>query len=352
MMEFVFDSSPWELFAEQLKRGGCVSASYLMTLLEGESEENVEEAFHRLAERDAVLDLSELPRPQITGENGLRLKHEAELVKQGLQPAQLEESDPLRVYLEELAAVPAFGDVCLVAGDLAEASQSGKETDGLRMQLVNLSLSRVVQLAGEYTGWGVLLLDLIQEGSLGLWSALEDYAGNGQDFEAFRDNRIEFALKKAVFLQARADGVGRNLRQALEDYRMADEKLLIDLGRNPTLEEIAEAIHKTPEETAFFAALLDNIRRMEQAKPAAPDPEESEEEEQAVENTAYFQMRQRIADLLSGLPETDAKILTLRFGLEGGLPLSPEETGKKLGLVPAEVVEREAAALSRLRNEK
>ena len=69
-----------------------------------------------------------------------------------------------------------------------------------------------------------------------------------------------------------------------------------------------------------------------------------------MEDTALFQMRQRIADLLSGLDDTDAKLLTMRFGLEGGLPLSPEETGRKLGLTPEEVVSREAAALAKLRS--
>ena len=68
-----------------------------------------------------------------------------------------------------------------------------------------------------------------------------------------------------------------------------------------------------------------------------------------MENTALFQMRARISEMLSGLPEEDQKLLTLRFGLEGGLPLSTEETGRKLGLTPEEVMKREAAALGKLR---
>ena len=85
----------------------------------------------------------------------------------------------------------------------------------------------------------------------------------------------------------------------------------------------------------------------------APKEEETpEEENQAVEDTAYFRMRQRIEELLSVLPEQDAKLLTLRFGLEKGLPMSPEETGKALGLTVDEVTRREAAALALLRNEK
>ena len=84
---------------------------------------------------------------------------------------------------------------------------------------------------------------------------------------------------------------------------------------------------------------------------AEPEPEEEElAETQAVEDTAYFQMRQRINELLSELDEADRKLLTLRFGLEGGKPLDPETAGRKLGLTPEEVVAREAAALSKLRN--
>ena len=71
-----------------------------------------------------------------------------------------------------------------------------------------------------------------------------------------------------------------------------------------------------------------------------------------MEDTAYFQMRVRITELLSTLSQEDAKLLTLRFGLEGGLPLSPEETGRKLGLTAQEVVQREANALAKLRNER
>jgi len=352
-MEFVFESAPWELFIRQLSRKQRVKASYLLTLLEGEEEQSVADVLRELEERETRLDLTDLPRPKLTGDNGLRLKQEAELAKQDLRPELLEETDPLRVFLEELAGIPAFGDICLLAGELAELRNGDPKENTLRQQIVNLSLSRVVELAAEYTGWGVRLEDLIQEGSLGLWSATQEYSENCMDFEAFRDEKIRFAMEKAVFLQAREDGVGRNMRQALEDFRMADEQLLMELGRNPTLEEIGQKLHRTLEETVFFADLLENVRRMDRAKPAEkPEEQIQEESEQAVEDTAYFQMRQRIGELLSMLPETEAELLTLRFGLEGGLPLSPEETGKKLGLTPDEVVQKEASALMRLRNEK
>ena len=76
-----------------------------------------------------------------------------------------------------------------------------------------------------------------------------------------------------------------------------------------------------------------------------------EAQEQAVEDTAYYQARQRVNDMLSGLNAQEAKVITLRFGLEGGLPLSPEDTGRKLNLTPEEVVAVETAALAKMRKQ-
>ena len=150
-------------------------------------------------------------------------------------------------------------------------------------------------------------------------------------------------------MQARERGVGEKMRRALEDYRSVDERLLGELGRNPTLEEIAQQLHMTPEETAAVQKMLEDARLLAQVK-RQPDPEEeAEAEEQAVEDTAAFQMRQRILDLMSDLSKEESTLLTLRYGLEGGKPLSPEETGRRLGLTPSEVVEKEAAILAKLR---
>ena len=157
-------------------------------------------------------------------------------------------------------------------------------------------------------------------------------------------------LYKAVILQARESGLGQRMKQAMEDYRAVDERLLADLGRNPTLQEIAEEMHMTVEETQSVSDMLAAARMLSSAKQEMEEPEETPEDEQHVEDTAYFQSRQRIMEMLSTLTEQEAKVLSLRFGLEGGLPLSPADTGRKLGLTPEEVVAREAAALSQLRN--
>ena len=103
------------------------------------------------------------------------------------------------------------------------------------------------------------------------------------------------------------------------------------------------------DETESVRSMLENARLLQQAHPSPEDEETPEEAEQAVENTAAFQMHQRIADLLSSLEPEEARLLTLRFGLEGGKPMTPQETGRILGLTPDEVVAREAAALAKLR---
>lgn len=183
---------------------------------------------------------------------------------------------------------------------------------------------------------------------MGLWQGILQY--NGGDFEDHRDWWIRFYMVKTEVEQARAGGVGQKMRQAMEDYRSVDERLVADLGRNPTLEEIAEELHMTVDEAWSISQMVSAARRLAQVRPGeTPEEEEQAEEKQAVENTAYFQTRQRIAEMLSGLSDDDAKLLSLRFGLEGGLPMTPEEAGRKLGLTPEEVVTREAAALAQLR---
>ena len=341
-LDFSFELSPWEAFLRTKQAGDVISAAHLLTLLEGEDEQTVEDALQELETACMVLDISELPRLGAVGEAALRLRQETELAKKGLNPDALEEGDPLRLYLEEVAMTPAFGDEQLLAEDAASGSENAM------LKLTNLGLSRVISLACEHTGYGVLLLDLIQEGSLGLWQAIQNYRSG--EYGAFRDRWIRLYLAKAVTLQARQSGVGQKMRRAMEDYKQVDERLLGELGRNPTLEEIALELHMRPEEVAAVKGMLDNARLLAQAKQPEEPEEEKEAEEQAVEDTAYFQMRQRIADLLSGLSEADAKLLTLRFGLEGGKPLTPEQTGRQLGLTPEEVVAREGAALAKLRN--
>ena len=339
-LDFSFDNSPWELFLSGKREGDRISAAHFLTLLEQETEDAVEDAFAALDDRKLMLDVSDLPVKQYTGQAALRLRQEAEIAGKAMDVSGLNPTDPLRLYLEEIREMPRQTDEKALADRVAQGDQRAAE------QLMHQGLHRVVEIVPEFVGYGVLMMDLLQEGGLALWQAIQVPEG---DYLTRRDRAIRAAMAKAVTLQARANGVGQKMRQALEDYRAVDERLLAELGRNATLEEIALELHMTPEDAETVRKVLEDARMLQQA--TAPKEEEASEEEQAVEDTAYFQMRQRISELLSVLPEEDAKLLTLRFGLEKGLPMSPEDTGKALGLTVDQVLRREAKALAMLREE-
>lgn len=342
-LDFSFETAPWELEIACLRPEGEMDAVHFLTLMESEPEESVEEALELLEQKRCILNIAHLTGVLGSGDLAVRLRLEKDLVQRGCLPEGLEENDPLRLYLEEIAGLPAFGDVRV----LAQEYLAGNEK--VTQQLTDLMLNRVVEQAYALAGRGVLLMDLIQEGGLALWQAILSY--NGGDFERHCDGYIQRVMHKALVLQSRDFGVGQRMRQAMEDYREVDERLLSDLGRNPTVEEIAVELHMSVEETTQVADMLEAARRMKRAK-QAPEPEEEEiAQTQAVEDTAYFQMRQRIEELLSNLDETDAKLLTLRYGLEAGLPQSAVQVGRQLGMTAEEVTAREAAALAKLRNE-
>lgn len=341
--EFAFETAAWERMLAAIDAGGELNGAQFLAMMESEGEESVEEALALLDEKDILLTIDDFSDFAGSADTAVRLRMEKELVARNALPEGLEENDPLRLYLEEIAALPTDEDAQL----LAERYCAGQEE--VLPQLTNLMLGSVAEQAFALAGRGVLLLDLLQEGGLGLWQAILSY--NGGDFRVYCARQIQRSLNKTIILQAREFGVGQKMRQAMEDYRAMDEKLLGDLGRNPTTEELAQELHMTVQETMAVAKMLETARRIHHAK-QEPEPEEEElAETQAVEDTAYFQMRQRIADLLSNLDDTDAKLLTLRFGLETGLPMNASEVGKQLGLTPDEVSAREAAALAKLRNE-
>ncbi|MBQ3252864.1 MAG: sigma-70 family RNA polymerase sigma factor [Oscillospiraceae bacterium] len=350
-LEFVFEQNPLELFLDSVLPGQCVSGAQLLTVSEAESEAALEEALDQLQTRQVTLDLQNLQIPTPGGQTATRLQLEEKLARGGFSVTGLEENDTLRLYLEELAAIPVCGDVRLVAEEVSDANRRGEAPTQAHTKLVELSLSRVVELSGEFTGKGVMLLDLIQEGSVGLWHAVEAFCTEPEEFEAFRDAQVRFCMARQVLLQAKATGVGQMLRRAMEDYRSVDERLLTELGRNPEPEELAEALHLSLQQTLLLSQLVENTRQMRRA--AQPEPEQlPQEEDQAVEDTAYFQMRQRISELLSQLTPEDAQLISLRYGLEGGLPMKPQQVAARLGISPEEVVAREASALSKLRETK
>ena len=144
-LEFTFQEPELKLALDQMIQTKQCSAARFLTLLEGADEETFEEALQRLNDRHILPELSDLPVPTGDGEAAVRLRREQQLVENGTLLTSLEENDPLRLYLEELAAMPVCGDVQVLADRLASGDRS------VTQQLTNLLLSRVVERSCELT---------------------------------------------------------------------------------------------------------------------------------------------------------------------------------------------------------
>lgn len=339
-LDVTFDLPNWQQFLQALPNGSSYSAPGFLALMESEPEQDFSDALLLLKEKKILLDVSALPRDFGHGENEVRLRREAQLAESGKLLESLEENDPLRVYLQELAVGNAAQDL----QSLADRMMGGEEEAA--HLLVSALLPEITRIAYTFAGRGVLLLDLIQEGGLALWEGIGDF--DGGDVIAFAEKIALSAMSICVTQQARACGIGEKLRQRAQQYQQEDARLLAALGRNPTKEEIAAALAISQEEADFVEDMLSSAKLL-----ASLNPKEEklpEEDDQSVEDTAYFHMRQRIQELLSQLDEKQQKLLTLRFGLDGAAPMTPEQTAKHLHMTPEEVIGAEADALAQLRN--
>ena len=180
-LDFSFDNSPWELFLSGKREGDRISAAHFLTLLEQETEDAVEDAFAALDDRKLMLDVSDLPVKQYTGQAALRLRQEAEIAEKAMDVSGLNPTDPLRLYLEEIREMPRQTDEKALAERAAQGDQRAAE------QLMHQGLHRVVEIVPEFVGYGVLMMDLLQEGGLALWQAIQVPEG---DYLTRRDGAI------------------------------------------------------------------------------------------------------------------------------------------------------------------
>ena len=201
LIEVDFEESVFMALLKNLQPGQKLTAAAVLTALD---EDGDIETFSQADFLAIPFDISDLPKAVLTGELGTRLRLEQQLAAEGKLLTGLEENDPLRLYLEEIAAIPVCGDVAVLAKELFTANLAGREDPELWQKLLNLSLSRIVEIACEYTGYGVQLLDLIQEGSMGLWQYLPQFTDS--NFEVMRDRCVRYAMKKLLILQAYANG--------------------------------------------------------------------------------------------------------------------------------------------------
>ena len=329
-LELEWEEPGWQRMMDSLPRGSVIPAERFFAMLGAVDEEGALEAALTLTARGVGLDVSRLPQGG-PGAAGERLAREAELARRGALPGALASGDPLRLYWQELEALPRLNSL-----DARELTNGGADPNRLTEGLLWL----VAQEALDFAGQGVLLLDLMQEGAMGLLQAMED---PGPDPVERGRWHVRQAMARAVALQYLSTGEAQRLVAAMRAYQQAERRLLERLGRNPGPEELAQELGKPVTEVLALGNMV---------RDAAAAPKESREpaqEVEKVEDTAYFQLRTRVEELLSVLEEVDQALLKGRFGLDGRPPMSLEETARDLGLDLEEAAERERRAMLALR---
>lgn len=257
----------------------------------------------------------------------------------------------LGLYLRDIAKVPLLTPE--QEQELARRVQAG-DADAER-QLIEANLRLVVRVARRYLNRGLSLLDLIEEGNLGLLHAVTKFQpGRGTRFSTYAVWWIRQAVARALANQARMIRLPVHIELLLGQYMKKKAALTQDLGRAPTTEEIAKALGQPLEE-------IQHIERMSQ-RPVSLDAPIGQEGDGKLEDlvkdaeplpgaglAASLKTREDLAGVLRDLPDTERSVLELRFGLEGEEPRTLESIGRQLGLTRERVRQIEAAALARLR---
>jgi len=255
------------------------------------------------------------------------------------------------LYLRDIAKVPLLTPE--QEQELARRVQAG-DGDAER-QLVEANLRLVVRVARRYLHRGLSLLDLIEEGNLGLLHAVTKFQpGRGTRFSTYAVWWIRQAVSRALANQARMIRLPVHIERLLGQYTKKKAALTQDLGRVPTTEEIAKALGQPLEE-------IEHIERMSR-RPLSLDAPVGQEGDGKLEDlvkdaeplpgaglAAALRAREDLAGVLRDLPDSERKVLELRFGLSGEEPRTLESIGRQLGLTRERVRQIEAAALGRLR---
>ncbi|MBQ1630016.1 MAG: RNA polymerase sigma factor RpoD [Firmicutes bacterium] len=260
--------------------------------------------------------------------------------------------DPVRMYLKEIGKVP------LLTADeeieLAKRMEEGDEDAKKRLCEANLRL--VVSIAKRYVGRGMLLLDLIQEGNLGLIKAVDkfDYT-KGYKFSTYATWWIRQAITRSIADQARTIRIPVHMVETINKLIRVSRQLLQELGREPTPEEIAEEMDISVEKVR-------EIQKVAQEPVSLETPIGEEEDShlgdfipdedvpQPVEAAAFSLLKEQLNEVLDTLTDREQKVLKLRFGLDDGRARTLEEVGKEFDVTRERIRQIEAKALRKLRH--
>ena len=291
--------------------------------------------------------------------------------------------DPVRMYLKEIGKVPlltAAEEIDLTmkieagvaaAAELDKAEEEGRELErrekrrlgrveqvgiDAKQQLIEANLRLVVSIAKRYVGRGMLFLDLIQEGNLGLIRAVEkfDYT-KGFKFSTYATWWIRQAITRAIADQARTIRIPVHMVETINKLVRIQRQLLQELGREPTPEEIGK-------EMGLPAERVREIQKISQEPVSLETPIGEEEDSQLgdfIEDDAavvppdaasFSMLQEQLSKVLDGLAERERKVISLRFGLEDGHPRTLEEVGREFGVTRERIRQIESKTLAKLRH--
>lgn len=260
--------------------------------------------------------------------------------------------DPVRMYLKEIGKVPLLSAEEEI--ELAQRMENGDEEAKKRLAEANLRL--VVSIAKRYVGRGMLFLDLIQEGNLGLIKAVEkfDYR-KGYKFSTYATWWIRQAITRAIADQARTIRIPVHMVETINKLIRVSRQLLQELGREPLPEEIAEEMNLP----------VDRVREILKIsqEPVSLETPIGEEEDSHLgdfiqddnvpvpaDAAAFTLLKEQLVEVLGTLTEREQKVLRLRFGLDDGRARTLEEVGKEFNVTRERIRQIEAKALRKLRH--
>jgi RNA polymerase primary sigma factor len=267
-------------------------------------------------------------------------------------PPGVKINDPVRMYLKEIGRV----DLLSAQEEISLANRIEEGDEEAKRRLAEANLRLVVSIAKRYVGRGMLFLDLIQEGNMGLIKAVEkfDYR-KGFKFSTYATWWIRQAITRAIADQARTIRIPVHMVETINKLIRVQRQLLQDLGREPSPEEIAEEMDLTPEKVREILKIAQEPVSLETPIGEEDDSHlgdfiEDAEAQSPSEHAAYELLKEQLEDVLDTLTDREENVLRLRFGLDDGRTRTLEEVGKVFGVTRERIRQIEAKALRKLRH--
>ncbi|MBM3699365.1 MAG: RNA polymerase sigma factor RpoD [Actinobacteria bacterium] len=261
-------------------------------------------------------------------------------------------NDPVRMYLKEIGKVRLL----TAAEEVQLAKRIEKGDMSAKSRLVEANLRLVVSIAKKYVGRGMLFLDLIQEGNLGLIRAVEkfDYK-KGYKFSTYATWWIRQAITRAIADQARTIRIPVHMVETINKLIRVQRQLLQKLGREPVAEEIAEYMEFTPDKVREIMKISQEPVSLETPIGEEEDSHlgdfiEDSEVEAPADAASFTMLQDQLNLVLGSLNERERKVIQLRFGLQDGHPRTLEEVGREFGVTRERIRQIESKTLSKLRH--